>query len=115
MALTRFLCSGLESARISSNKPTQKALQLSTGQSPIHPILKKGLGMETDGMFHANGPTFWELAVQALSSTERGYDLLAPKFDYTPFRTPDFILSRVREHLQTLSPIAAGLDICCGT
>ena len=41
-------------------------------------------------MFHAKGPTFWELAVQALSSTEHGYDLLAPKFDYTPFRTPDF-------------------------
>ena len=40
------------------------------------------------------GPTFWELAVQALSSTERGYDLLAPKFDYTPFRTPDAVLRR---------------------
>jgi ubiquinone/menaquinone biosynthesis C-methylase UbiE len=66
-------------------------------------------------MFHAKGPTFWELAVQALSSTERGYDLLAPKFDYTPFRTPDAILVKVGEHLQTFGPIAAGLDICCGT
>jgi ubiquinone/menaquinone biosynthesis C-methylase UbiE len=66
-------------------------------------------------MFHAKGPTFWELAVQALSSTERGYDLLAPKFDYTPFRTPDFILARVGEHLQTLGPLSRGLDICCGT
>ncbi len=66
-------------------------------------------------MFHANGPTFWELAVQALSSTERGYDLLAPKFDYTPFRTPDAVLDRVGEHLKTLGPIAAGLDVCCGT
>jgi SAM-dependent methyltransferase len=66
-------------------------------------------------MFHPQGPTFWELAVQALSSTERGYDLLAPKFDYTPFRTPDTILTRVGEHLQTLGPFAAGLDICCGT
>lgn len=66
-------------------------------------------------MFHENGPTFWELAVQALSSTERGYDLLAPKFDYTPFRTPDFVLARVRDHLQSLGPFAAGLDICCGT
>lgn len=66
-------------------------------------------------MFHANGPTFWELAVQALSSTERGYDLLAPKFDYTPFRTPDSILTRVGEHLQTLGPIGTALDICCGT
>ncbi len=66
-------------------------------------------------MFHANGPTFWELAVQALSSTERGYDLLAPKFDYTPFRTPDVILDQVAEHLRTLGPFEAGLDICCGT
>ena len=27
--------------------------------------------------------------MQALSSVEDGYDLLAPKFDHTPFRTPD--------------------------
>ena len=33
-------------------------------------------------MFHPQGPTLWELAVQALSSTERGYDLLAPKFEF---------------------------------
>jgi SAM-dependent methyltransferase len=66
-------------------------------------------------MFHAKGPTFWELAVQALSSTERGYDLLAPKFEYTPFRTPDFIIDKVGEHLQTLGPLSTGLDICCGT
>src|SRR6516165_12073121 len=68
-----------------------------------------------DTMFHPQGPTFWELAVQALSSTERGYDLLAPKFDYTPFRTPDAILTRVGEHLQTLGPFTTGLDLCCGT
>jgi ubiquinone/menaquinone biosynthesis C-methylase UbiE len=66
-------------------------------------------------MFHPKGPSFWELTVQALSSTERGYDLLAPKFEYTPFRTPDFILARVAEHLQTLGPFARGLDVCCGT
>src|SRR5438552_1384383 len=66
-------------------------------------------------MFHPNGPTFWELAVQALSSTERGYDLLAPKFDYTPFRTPDLLLDKVGEYLQTLGPFNAGLDICCCT
>ena len=66
-------------------------------------------------MFHAEGPTFWELAVQALSSTEHGYDLLAPKFDYTPFRTPDVILATVGEHLRTLGPLATGLDLCCGT
>jgi SAM-dependent methyltransferase len=66
-------------------------------------------------MFHPQGPSFWELAAQALSSTERGYDLLAPKFDYTPFRTPDFILQRVGIYLAPLGPFDAALDICCGT
>jgi len=66
-------------------------------------------------MFHPKGPTFFELAVQALSSTERGYDLLAPKFDYTPFRTPDVILDAVRQHLTPLAPFGVGLDLCCGT
>jgi ubiquinone/menaquinone biosynthesis C-methylase UbiE len=73
--------------------------------------------METRGptMFHPKGPTFWELAVQALSSTQRGYDLLAPKFDYTPFRTPQILLDAFGEHLPALGPFDAGLDICCGT
>jgi ubiquinone/menaquinone biosynthesis C-methylase UbiE len=66
-------------------------------------------------MFHPKGPTFWELTVQALSSTERGYDLLAPKFEYTPFRTPEAILEKVGEHLQTIGPFERGLDVCCGT
>ena len=66
-------------------------------------------------MFHPKGPTFWELAVQALSSTQRGYDLLAPKFDYTPSRTPQGLLDAVGEHLAALGPFDAGLDICCGT
>src|SRR3982750_1109 len=66
-------------------------------------------------MFHPRGPTFWELAEQALSSTERGYDLLAPKFDYTPFRTPDWALNRVVDALRGLAPFGSGLDICCGT
>jgi ubiquinone/menaquinone biosynthesis C-methylase UbiE len=66
-------------------------------------------------MFHPNGPTFFELAQQALSSTERGYDLLAPKFDYTPFRTPDWLISPVADYLRTVEPLDAGLDICCGT
>jgi ubiquinone/menaquinone biosynthesis C-methylase UbiE len=66
-------------------------------------------------MFHPKGPTFHELAVQALSSTERGYDLLAPKFDYTPFRTPRPILDAVAAHLKVLAPFPAGLDVCCGT
>ncbi len=66
-------------------------------------------------MFHPQGPTFWELARQALSSTVRGYDLLAPKFDYTPFRTPDPILEGVAGQLQALAPFGWGLDVCCGT
>jgi ubiquinone/menaquinone biosynthesis C-methylase UbiE len=66
-------------------------------------------------MFHSNGPTFLELAEQALSSTERGYDLLAPKFDYTPFRTPDWFLELVRSYLEHIGPLVSGLDLCCGT
>src|SRR5215471_16468440 len=64
-------------------------------------------------MFHPQGPSFWELTVQALSSTERGYDLLAPKFDFTPFRTPQPILDTVAGELA--GPFSAGLDLCCGT
>jgi SAM-dependent methyltransferase len=66
-------------------------------------------------MFHPQGPTLRELAVQALSSTERGYDLLAPKFDHTPFRTPDVILDAVGAFLAPLGPFGSGLDLCCGT
>jgi SAM-dependent methyltransferase len=66
-------------------------------------------------MFHPKGPTFFELAEQALSSTERGYDLLAPKFDYTPFRTPDWLLQPVAAYLRSIGPFDAGLDVCCGT
>jgi ubiquinone/menaquinone biosynthesis C-methylase UbiE len=66
-------------------------------------------------MFHPDGPTFFELAEQALSSTERGYDLLAPKFDHTPFRTPDAILDRVAAHLGEPGSIGRALDVCCGT
>jgi SAM-dependent methyltransferase len=66
-------------------------------------------------MFHPQGPTFYELAVQALSSTERGYDLLAPKFDYTPFRTPQEILDAAGAQLQPLAPFGSALDLCCGT
>jgi ubiquinone/menaquinone biosynthesis C-methylase UbiE len=66
-------------------------------------------------MFHPQGPSFYELMVQAMSSTEQGYDLLAPKFDYTPFRTPQEIIDAVGRHLEPLAPFAASLDICCGT
>lgn len=66
-------------------------------------------------MFHQNGPTFFELARQAFSSTERGYDLLAPKFNFTPFRTPDLVLDRVVEQVKSLGPFDDALDVCCGT
>ncbi|MBC7173612.1 MAG: class I SAM-dependent methyltransferase, partial [Polyangiaceae bacterium] len=66
-------------------------------------------------MFHPEGPTLFELARQALSSTERGYDLLAPKFEHTPFRTPDAVLEPVVERLSTRGPYRQILDVCCGT
>ncbi|MFJ3724103.1 methyltransferase domain-containing protein [Streptomyces sp. NPDC090045] len=67
-------------------------------------------------MFTSQGPSVRELAVQGLSSIERGYDLLAPKFDRTPFRTPDRMLDAVEETLaQREGTFGAGLDVCCGT
>ncbi|MEI5102525.1 class I SAM-dependent methyltransferase [Streptomyces sp. PmtG] len=66
-------------------------------------------------MFTSQGPSLRELAAQALSSTERGYDLLAPKFDRTPFRTPDRVLDATAAALRPLGPFATGLDVCCGT
>ena len=50
-----------------------------------------------------------------MSSVERGYDLLAPKFDHTPFRTPKRILEATAEVLGSRGPFDAGLDVCCGT
>ncbi|MFJ2559496.1 MULTISPECIES: class I SAM-dependent methyltransferase [unclassified Streptomyces] len=66
-------------------------------------------------MFTPQGPTLRELAVQALSSVEDGYDLLAPKFDRTPFRTPGPLLDAVVRTAAPLGPFRTGLDICCGT
>ncbi|MFF3849966.1 class I SAM-dependent methyltransferase [Streptomyces sp. NPDC002328] len=66
-------------------------------------------------MFSPEGPTLRELAVQALSSVEHGYDLLAPKFDHTPFRTPDSVLAAVSSALRRTGPHDDGLDLCCGT
>jgi ubiquinone/menaquinone biosynthesis C-methylase UbiE len=53
--------------------------------------------------------------MQALSSVEGGYDLLAPKFDYTPFRTPDDVLDATAGALRPIGPFGRGLDVCCGT
>ncbi|MET9827854.1 class I SAM-dependent methyltransferase [Streptomyces sp. NPDC006385] len=66
-------------------------------------------------MFGPEGPSLRELAVQALSSVERGYDLLAPKFDHTPFRTPESVLAAVAKALARTGSYGDGLDLCCGT
>lgn len=66
-------------------------------------------------MFHPKGPSFLELAEQALSSTDQGYDLLAPKFDYTPFRTPDAILDEAISHIGPPQSVEDALDLACGT
>ncbi|MGY4771482.1 hypothetical protein ACXC9Q_31620 [Kribbella sp. CWNU-51] len=66
-------------------------------------------------MFSPQGPSLRELAIQALSSVERGYDLLAPKFDHTPFRTPESILDAAADALRPLGPFGRGMDVCCGT
>jgi ubiquinone/menaquinone biosynthesis C-methylase UbiE len=66
-------------------------------------------------VFSPQGPSLRELARQALSSVEGGYDLLAPKFDHTPFRTPDGVLDATAGALRSLGPFGRGLDVCCGT
>jgi ubiquinone/menaquinone biosynthesis C-methylase UbiE len=66
-------------------------------------------------VFSPQGPSLRELAVQALSSVEGGYDRLAPKFDHTPFRTPDGILAATADALRPLGPFGRGFDVCCGT
>ena len=66
-------------------------------------------------VFSPQGPSLRELAVQALSSVEGGYDLLAPKFDRTPFRTPDSVLDATAGALRPLGLFGRGLDVCCGT
>jgi SAM-dependent methyltransferase len=66
--------------------------------------------------FGSDGPTLGELAQQAWSSTDHGYDLLAPRFDRTPFRTPDVIVQRTLDLLgRDDATLAHGLDVCCGT
>ncbi|MEU0287004.1 class I SAM-dependent methyltransferase [Streptomyces sp. NPDC006147] len=66
-------------------------------------------------MFSPEGPRLSELVAQAMSSVERGYDLLAPKFDHTPFRTPDSVLDATVSALLDSGPYDTGLDVCCGT
>lgn len=63
-------------------------------------------------MFHRDGPSLFELIRQGLSSTDRGYDLLAPKFEHTPFRTPDIVLEPAARACGATGHL---LDLCCGT
>ncbi len=63
-------------------------------------------------MFAKDGPTLIELIRQGLCSTRRGYDLLAPKFDATPFRTSDEMLGPA---VRAIGEVDAALDVCCGT
>lgn len=66
-----------------------------------------------------SAPTFLELARQALSSTRRGYDLLAPKFEETPYATPtewiESSLTQVERMFASTRPERRGLDLACGT
>ncbi|MBF5045824.1 class I SAM-dependent methyltransferase [Aggregicoccus sp. 17bor-14] len=66
-------------------------------------------------MFGPQGPTLRELARQALSSVPRGYDLLAPKFEHTPFRTPEAVLAPAIAALGPAASLGSALDLGCGT
>jgi SAM-dependent methyltransferase len=63
-------------------------------------------------MFGPGGPSLLDLVLEGLSATDRGYDHLAPKFDATPFRTPDPLLDHVAGQL---GPVSRVLDLGCGT
>jgi SAM-dependent methyltransferase len=79
---------------------------------------RSGIGKYPWAMFSPRGPSVRELAMQALSSVEGGYDLLAPKFDHTPFRTPGVVLDATVAALRPLAalrPFGPGVDVCCGT
>ncbi|MFO0638050.1 MAG: methyltransferase domain-containing protein [Polyangiaceae bacterium] len=65
-------------------------------------------------MFRPGGPTLRELVDQAMSETTAGYDKLAPKFDKTPFRTPDSV-TRVMAERAAGRGVRAALDVCTGT
>jgi hypothetical protein len=46
-----------------------------------------------------------------IEAVGEGYDLLAPKFDCTPFRTSDGVLDATAGVLRTLAPFGRGLDV----
>lgn len=61
------------------------------------------------------GPTLAELAWQCLHDIEGGYDLLAPRFDHTPFRTPAPLAEALLDAAFASGPVTDALDLCCGT
>lgn len=67
----------------------------------------------------SEGPGFLELAQQGLSSTLGGYDLLAPKFELTPYATPTEWIEEALQTVDSRYPRARtgkrGLDLACGT
>lgn len=67
----------------------------------------------------SQGPGFWELARQALSSTSRGYDLLAPKFEHTDYATPEGYIMGALNFSEFFYPLprgpSRGADLACGT
>jgi ubiquinone/menaquinone biosynthesis C-methylase UbiE len=77
-------------------------------------LIKRGR-IHFASMFQKDGPSFFELIEQALVSTQRGYDMIAPKFDKTPFRTPDEICAAIAKVIGEEKSIDRGLDVCCGT
>ena len=60
-------------------------------------------------------PTIWELIWQSLHDVEKGYDLLAAKFDRSAYITPEKILRPFFQRLSEEGPFTDGLDVCCGT
>ena len=67
-------------------------------------------------MNRTDHPTYLELFRQAMQNVEGGYDLLAPKFDSTRYKTPEAILEPFfREVSEQIGSVKHGIDICCGT
>lgn len=59
--------------------------------------------------------TIREVLRQGLSSTAGVYDWIAPRFDATPFRTPDRVVEVLARQIGATGPVDRALDIGCGT
>jgi SAM-dependent methyltransferase len=65
--------------------------------------------------FKPGSPGPFELIRQALSSTKEGYDLIAPKFDSTPFLTKKSVLKVAVSYLREQRSYNDAIDFCTGT